>query len=191
MKRPYRRNIQPTIGKSRGICTSELYTRLGALMSTKSTIASSDNFHFYHEVFDDDHVYLRLDTTHFEAGHGSVMVRIPIHIWETIRHLAGVEFDLVDKEDEDLLAMVESNVDQRLAKYRESLCRTAVRAEFVSLFGFASYGGADAPRESQIRHGMEYFLRERQRQHEMRARIAALQKDNPPSAGSRGTAIEW
>ena len=67
-------------------------------MSTKSTIASSDNFHFYHEVFDDDHVYLRLDTTHFEAGYGSVMVRIPIHIWETIRHLAGVEFDLVDKQ---------------------------------------------------------------------------------------------
>jgi hypothetical protein len=156
-------------------------------MSTKSTIASSDNFHFYHEAFDDDHVYLRLDTTHFEAGHGSVMVRIPSHIWETIRHFASVEFDLVDKEDEDLLAMVESNVDQRLAKYQESLGRTAVRAEFVSLFGFALYGGADSPRESQIRHGMEYFQRERQRQREMRARIAALQKDNPLSDGSRGT----
>jgi hypothetical protein len=116
MKRPYRRNIQPKICKFRGICTSELYTLLDALMSTKSTIASSDNFHFYHEVFDDDHVYLRLDTTHFEAGYGSVMVRIPIHIWETIRHLAGMEFDLLDKEDDDLLAMVESNVDQRLAK---------------------------------------------------------------------------
>ena len=156
-------------------------------MSTKSTLASSDNFHFYHEAFDDDHVYLRLDTTHFEAGHGSVMVRIPIHIWETIRHLAGVEFDLVDKEDEDLLAMVESNVDQRVAKYQESLRRSAIRTEFVSLFGFASYGGADTPRESQICRGMEYFQRERQRQREMRARIAALQKDKLPAEGSRGT----
>jgi hypothetical protein len=27
-------------------------------MSTKSTLASSDNFHFYREAFDDDHVYL-------------------------------------------------------------------------------------------------------------------------------------
>jgi hypothetical protein len=98
-----------------------------------------------------------------------------------------VEFDLVDKEDEDLLAMVESDVDQRLAKYQESLRRTAVRAEFVSLFGLASYGGADTPRESQIRHGMKYFQRERQRQREMRARIAALQKDNLPAEGSRGT----
>ena len=145
-------------------------------MSTKSTIASSDNFHFYREAFDDDHVYLSLDTTDFEAGYGSVMVRIPIPIWETIRQFAGVEFDLVDKEDEDLLAMVESNVDHRLTKYQRSLSRTTVRAEFVSLFGFALYGGADTPRESQIRRGVEYFQRERQRQREMRARIAALQK---------------
>jgi hypothetical protein len=79
------------------------------------------------------------------------MVRISLHIWETIRHLAGAEFDLVDKEDDDPLAMVESNVDQRLARYQESLCRTAARAEFVSLFGYASYGGADAPRESHWR----------------------------------------
>ena len=79
--------------------------------------------------------------------------------------------------------MVESNVDQRLAKYQESLRGTAVRAEFVSLFGFALYGGADTPRENQICRGMEYFQRERQRQREMRTRIAALQKESPPSEG--------
>ena len=83
--------------------------------------------------------------------------------------------------------MVESYVDQRLAKYQESLYRTAVRAKSVSLVGFASYGGTDTPRESQIHHGMEYFQRERQRQREIRARIAALQKDNLPAEASRGT----
>lgn len=145
-------------------------------MSRKSTIASGDNFHFYHEAFDDDHVYLRLDTSHFEAGYGRVMVQIPVHIWETIRHLAGVALDLVDKEDKDLLAMVESDVDQRVAKYQESLRRTPVHAEFMSLVGFATYGGADTPRESQIRLGMEHFQREQQRQREVKARIAALQE---------------
>src|SRR5262249_13853091 len=75
---------------------------------------------------------------------------------------AGVEFDLVDKEDEDLLAMVESNVDHRLVKYQESLSSIPVRPEFVNLFGFALYGGADTPRESPVRHGMEYFQREQQ-----------------------------
>ena len=44
-------------------------------MSTKATLAYGKNFHFYHEVMDDDHVYLELDTTQFEAGYGRVMVR--------------------------------------------------------------------------------------------------------------------
>ena len=30
-------------------------------MSTKSTIAYGTNFHFYHEVLDDNHVYLELE----------------------------------------------------------------------------------------------------------------------------------
>lgn len=85
-------------------------------MSTKSKIASGDNFHFCHEAFDDDHVYLRLDTTHFEAGHGSVMVRIPIDVLETIRHLAGVEFDLVGKEDEDLFSYQLVRLNQLFSK---------------------------------------------------------------------------
>ena len=44
-------------------------------MSTKSTIAWGEDFHLYREVFDEDHVYLRLDTTHFEAGYGRVRFR--------------------------------------------------------------------------------------------------------------------
>ena len=108
----------------------------GARMSTKSTIAHGQNFHFYHEVLDDDHVYLALDTTHFEAGYGRVMVPIPIHIWETIRQLGGARLDLVDKEDEDLLVMVEANVHQRIAEYQQALRESPDRARFVNLFGF-------------------------------------------------------
>ena len=100
-----------------------------------------------------------------------------------------MEFNLINKEDEDLLAMIESNVDQRLAMYQESLRTTPARAKFVGLIGFALYGGANTPRKTQIRHGMEYFQRERQRQREIMARIAILQKDNPPSAGSPGAGV--
>ena len=46
-------------------------------MSTKSTIAHGPGFHFYHEVLDEDHVYLELETTSFEAGYGRVMLPIP------------------------------------------------------------------------------------------------------------------
>jgi hypothetical protein len=80
-------------------------------MSTKCTIAHGENFHFYHEVLDDEHVYLELETTQFEAGYRRVMLPIPIHIWETIRHLGGAQLDLADKQDDELLAMVETEVD--------------------------------------------------------------------------------
>lgn len=49
-------------------------------MSTKATIARGNQFHFSHEVLDDEHVYLELNTMQFEAGYGGVMIPIPIHI---------------------------------------------------------------------------------------------------------------
>jgi hypothetical protein len=87
-------------------------------MSTRATIAHGKNFHFYHEVFDDNHVYLEQEGMEFEAGYQRVMVSIPIHIWETIRHLGAARLDLVNHTDEDLLAMVEAKVDERIAEYQ-------------------------------------------------------------------------
>ena len=104
-------------------------------MSTKATIAHGDQFHFYHEVLDDDHVYLELNTTQFEAGYGRVMLPIPIHIWEVIRHLGGARLDLVEKTDEDLLAMVEGDVDEHITKYQEALRDHPDRAGWASLAG--------------------------------------------------------
>ncbi len=92
-------------------------------MSTKSTIAYGNNFHFYHEVCDDNHVYLELEGMEFEAGYGRVMVSIPIHIWEVIRHLGEARLDLVNHTDEDLLKMVEEDVDGRIAEFEEAAMR--------------------------------------------------------------------
>jgi hypothetical protein len=155
-------------------------------MSTKCTIVHGDSFHFYHEVFDDDHVYLELDTTHFEAGYGRVMVPIPIHIWETIRYLGGAQLDLVDKQDDELVAMVHSEVDQRIAEYQQ-VARDPDRAAFASFIGCLPYGKADTPRVDQIRKGVEYFRRERQRQREVRARIAAARKNLPTPGVPKAT----
>ncbi len=90
-------------------------------MSPKCTIVHGSNFDFYQEALDDDHVYLELDTTHFEAGYGRVRVPIPIHIWETIRHLGGAQLGLADKQDDELLATVES------ADCRDSQIRSDIR----------------------------------------------------------------
>jgi hypothetical protein len=124
---------------------------------------------------------LELDTTHFEAGYGRVMVPIPIHIWETIRHLGGARLDLVDKQDDDLMAMVHGAVDQRIAKYRQAMQDNPGRAAFTAFLGCLVYGTANAPRADQIRKGVEYFRREQQRQREVQARISALRIPVPTS----------
>src|SRR5262249_45354677 len=136
--------------------------------------ALGENFHFYNEVGDDDHVYLELNTTHFEAGYSRVMVPIPIHIWETIRHLGSARLDLADADDRDLREKVERDVDQRIVQYQHALGETVDRARPIRLLGGLRYGTADSPRCEQIRRGTDYFQRERQRQREVRSRIAAM-----------------
>lgn len=145
-------------------------------MSTKATIAYGNNFHFYHEVCDDNHVYLELEGMEFEAGYGRVMVSIPIHIWETIRHLGAARLDLVNQTDEDLLKMVKEDVDERIAEYQEALRQNPDRAGWFRFIGCIPYGGADEPREEQIKSGMEYFRHERQRQREVYEAIAKLRE---------------
>lgn len=143
-------------------------------MSTKSTVAHGAGFHFYHEVLDDDHVYLELRTTNFEAGYGRVMVQIPVHIWEVIRHLGGARLDLVDKSDEELLTIVDSEVDARIERYRTALDGRPERAALVGMLGSLVYGGAELPREEQTVNGMRHYRAERQRQREVHAAILEL-----------------
>ena len=145
-------------------------------MSTKATIAHGEIFHFYHEVMDDDHVYLELETTHFEAGYGRVMLPIPIHIWETIRPLGGARLDLVQCTDEALRAMVEAAVDARITRYQEALRTHPDRAGLMSLAGSLVYGVAEDPRVEQITRGMEYYRNERQHQREIQAAIGKLRE---------------
>ena len=105
-----------------------------------------------------------------------------MHIWETIRYLGGAQLGLVDKQDDELVAMVHSEVDQRIAEYQQVARDNPDRASFTSFIGCLPYGKADTPRVDQIRNGVQYFQRERQRQREVRARIAAARGNLPVPA---------
>jgi hypothetical protein len=119
-------------------------------------------------------VYLQLDTTYFEADYGHVMLPIPIHIWETIRHLGGAELDLANQSDEQLLARVRKEIEARVAEYQKIVRERPHRAGFFAIVGSLAYGTADAPLDAQIRNGMEYFRRKRRHQQEVQARIMSL-----------------
>lgn len=152
-------------------------------MSTKSTLAHGKEFHLYHEVLDGDHVYLELETTHFEAGYGRVMVKIPIHIWEVIRHRGGADLTLADKSDSDLRQLVEHDVEERIRMYQEAAARGESGIRLSTLHHIFPYGSADAPREQLVARGIEYYLERRRYQQEVKARINDLEQEQPRSSG--------
>lgn len=139
-------------------------------MSTKSTIAHGSDFHFYHEALDEDNVYLELENVEFEASYRRVMVRIPVDIWEVIRHTGAARLDLVNYSDEELRQMVERQVDERLAEYERARGNSR-REALISLCGGLVFGSADEPREEQIRHGLDYYTRDWERQRQIAARM--------------------
>ncbi len=143
-------------------------------MSTKSTIAHGPTFHFYHEVLDEDYVYLELEGVQFEAGYNRVMVPIPVHIWEVIRQYPGVDLSFAEKTDEDLRRYVEQEVNERLKRYQEAHGGRGL----VRLFGALAYGSADEPREQQIAAGLAHFTKVREHQRQIKEAIIELEKQN-------------
>lgn len=88
-------------------------------MSTRSSIAYGKNFHLYHEVLDENYVYLEIEDVQFEASYNRVLVPIPVHIWEYIRHFPGIELDWAEKTDDQIREHVEHEVDDRLRRFNE------------------------------------------------------------------------
>ena len=142
-------------------------------MSTKATIAHGPNFHLYHEVFDEDNVYLELEGTQFEAGYNRVMVPIPVHVWEVIRQYPGIDLQYADKTDAELSQFVEQQVDDRIKEYAEA----DERAKGL-VFGSLALGTADQPREQQIAAGLDYFSKVRTHQPQIKQAIAELEAAN-------------
>lgn len=148
-------------------------------MSTKCSIAHGDDFHLYNECFDEDGVYLELDgSPKFEVSPGSVMVRIPAHVWEAIRTFPGVWLEWADKSDAEIREIVEKNVDERIAEWRKA--KSKREKAWTSLAGGMVYGGADDPRAKQIRSGLKEMLHRRDLQRRVKRLSQKLIWENSP-----------
>jgi hypothetical protein len=144
-------------------------------MSTKSSLAHGENFHFYEECFDDQHVYLELENTEFEVFQtqrpnskefgGRVMVRIPLETWITIQQVKPPRMDLVGKSDQGLLEMVQTDVDERIARNKTAIADG--KRTLGILMGSLAYGPADKARDVQIQNGITHFTEQRNQQREI------------------------
>ena len=141
-------------------------------MSTKASIAYGNNFHLYHECFDEENVYLELEGIEFNASPNRVTVTIPVAIWETIRQHRVVDLSYADKSDEEIKIMVEEQVECKIKKYLAA--SEEKQQNFVSLSGSMCYGMVDLPRDEQIKKGMEYYFELRERQLTVKNQIEAL-----------------
>jgi hypothetical protein len=150
-------------------------------MSTKSSLAHGDHFHFYNECFDDQNVYLELENTEFEVFQtqrpntkdfsGRVMVRIPLETWITIQQVKPPHMDLVGKSDQELLEMVHADVEERIARNQTDIAEG--RRTLGMLFGSLAYGPADEVRDVQIQSGIAHFTEQRNQQREILERSKA------------------
>jgi hypothetical protein len=144
-------------------------------MSTKSSLAHGEHFHFYEECFDDQNVYLELENTEFEVSqtrrpntkdfNGRVMVRIPLETWITIQQVKPPHMDLVGQSDQELLEMVQTDVDERIARYKAAITDRLRGLE--SMIGSFVYGRATESRSAQIRRGLAHVTKQRNKQHEI------------------------
>jgi hypothetical protein len=144
-------------------------------MSTKATIAHSmkpgADFHFYHEVFDDEAVYLELrgEGLEYEAGPDRVRVRIPIEVWEVIRERGAADLRFAGWTDEDIARHVEAEVDRRIAEYQA--LREDRQQKSWLLFG------ADRPREEQLAGRIDEVRELRDQQNARKDRIETLRAE--------------
>lgn len=146
-------------------------------MSTKCSIAHGTSFHLYNEVFDDEHVFLQLDKADFEATPDSVMVKVPLHVWEYIRSFPGGDFSDADLSDEQIHEEAIQAVDTRLAQAAQ-----AKQGHVRNLIGAASalfIGDIDLPRDQQITNYVAHRQRQRAHQQAVLARVKSLKHQRP------------
>jgi hypothetical protein len=149
-------------------------------VSTKSTIAYGENFHFYSEALEDDDArYLELIGAEFRASHWGVTVKIPAAIWEVIRHLGAPDLSLVDLTDDEIRERAEAQANRAIASYSEAIGTT----------GMESLGrawGWDRPRDEQvaeIRATLEELRADQQR---LAAEIEAIRSGMRPAKSRQG-----
>jgi hypothetical protein len=144
-------------------------------MSTKSSLASGDNFHFFEEMFENDGVYLTLNRCEFLADPDSITVKIPLAVWEVIRKKTIADFSLVEKTDEDIAVAVTEKVKERVARWEESK-RNGNHHQLA--FGSVAYLPVDAPEADQIAAGIESEI---ERREEQRALLMEIKRLAPES----------
>lgn len=110
-------------------------------MSTRSTIALSGDYHLYHDGFDQQNVYLEID-----SDYGKIVLRIPAKDWvELSSHVIYPHSQIRGMSDEEVEAFITQVVQERMDEWEKS-----DKSDILGLSGIATFGDRDSPLESQV-----------------------------------------
>jgi vacuolar-type H+-ATPase subunit I/STV1 len=154
-------------------------------MAVITTIASGDEFDFYREDYNEDQVCLRLfGDIEFQASQKSVLIKIPIAVWEFIRQTGAADLDLVNKTDDHLLEIVETEVDRRIIK-RDELKKAEKDGSAGNHFDMVKSladRASDAPREDQVEQRLDSYRKKRNGQREILKQMKKFSLADPYQA---------
>jgi hypothetical protein len=137
-------------------------------VSTKSSIAYGEKFHFYSEVMEDDEArYLELTGAEFQANHRGVTVKIPATIWEVIRHLGAPDLSFADLTDDEIRGRAEAQADRDITSYSEAAGSAGIKS-------LGRAWGWDLPRDEQVTEITATLKELRADQRKLRAEIEAI-----------------
>lgn len=148
-------------------------------MSTRSSIVYAEDFHFFQDLFDEDHsVYLELrgEDISYSASPKNVTIRIPAHVWERIRSSHKTDLSLVNLSEPEIERKVRTMVEERLADIASSDVRTLELAKFR---GSGVIGHGDEPTEEQVRKGVAHYLEARAMQRAIVDKVVKPISDEP------------
>lgn len=115
-------------------------------MSTRCTLEyiDGDDWHLYRECLEDDAVYLE---------HGTTCLRIPLGVWDAIRHktIDWVQ-EFRDMSDDDIYTKAEKDVDDRLKRYAKNPDNLIAKFR-----GCLSMGDIESPRDEQVAMHVAYL----------------------------------
>ncbi len=136
----------------------------------------------------DTKIYLRLTAPdlEFKASNGSIMVAIPIAIWEVIRQKTTANYDWADKTDTEIRDQAETVAADNVASYEaeKEYCVGKLDHNGRPRRPFSELWGWDKPLDEQIARGVEVRTKWRAEAIALRAKVAELEAQGKPRASN-------
>ncbi len=143
-----------------------------------ASLACGVRYDLYEGEDDLDGITLDLNRADFVAWPDRILVRIPLHVWESIRHYSNADWSLLAISDKELSEYVEQEVE----KASSTKNWTGLRQIF---------GNAHDSKEKRIDQAMQYYMKKREALGEAREMMMQDRDEfDSKVAGVKGFVVE-